>query len=1284
LQLVPLLKGYFARHSKSADIRMVVKRLLIILLFVLFAGGRIWAQCNQLRPQKDISFNTDQDCAPVTVTEFSITYYFNVPQNPADIQIMYEWNDPDGTITTIDNGTGLVASGGNTAFTATAGFTYTDNGGQCSIRPTTYIIINGEVCFSSAQQQAAFFWGTDEQANGQVLMTPQNWDVCYDNAVVNARFQDNSEFNCNRVVELDNPNRAQRHVQFVYGTNHNAAATIRNLTLNDGAVQPLTNGTGGLATSDTRGSGGVLVTAAYFGPVEGIPFPADGPNAVTFPMSAPADAANLIGHRFEVTLYNWNICNPWNGNQADPNYEDAVMTRGYVRIVEAPEPNFFTRDESGTAKANFCIGEMIEFRNNTPNVAGYNYTWNFYDDPSGTTLLNTSTQRHPLFAFANGGSKLVRLTARNPTAQGSCTQEFEALVNITPSLTAKIGVTDLAGNPMTPDFCQEFETPRTDFDVRFTDVSSGTVTPTTRWRWEFYNENNALVFETPSGGGFSPTVAGPFDRVFTNPGIYRVRLRIRDDLTGCESADEVSVRVFEKPEPKFSFDRVCHTSVTTFTDLSTLNPITGEQIVLWEWDMNYDGSTFTGESALDNQRSVAYTFPSPGTYEVALRVTTNTGACSALLQQTVQVDPLPEASFTPDVTSGCSTLPVQFTNHAVAGQPDAIKQFIWEVDDGSGFQTDSVQTPADPGFSDIFVRDFVNTGSVNRDYQIRLRVVTVNNCEFTSAPATITVFPQPRSGFVSLNYSPFNDNCSPVPVTFQVDKQTQSLNPTDYTWRITDANGLVDEISTGTTPSFAYNFNNASQAVKDFYITLRATLPSTCYGDSTRTIRISPVPSSGFVVDTVSYACDRIVVSLDATQKGLSEYDWNIFINDVLVFNASNTEGDVEYEILRSTSLDQQVRMELTTRNLANCESVTTAKELLARRTDDMSASFSATPAEQTLPASTVSISDETNPGPWQYLWDFGDGTTSTDPDVRSHVYETFGRYTISLTVTNNDCSETVSRNIRINPIPPVLEFDYLPPAGCAPHTVTFINASRYADPTSYFWEFGAGEGTSRAIDPTYTYQEPGLYSVTLSATNELGDTVTLTKEMIIEVRENPVARFAVYPTTPLNVPAEILYADNRSVNATEYLWDFGDGTTSTEAEPQHKYTEEGTFTITLIARNDNGCSDTTVMASAVTTVNHGQLLIPNAFIPNKSGGGSGNALNNEVFLPLVQNVTKFQMMVFNRWGELMFESTNAEVGWDGYFQGKLCAQDVYIYRITVEYENGRSITRTGDINLIR
>jgi hypothetical protein len=245
------------------------------------------------------------------------------------------------------------------------------------------------------------------------------------------------------------------------------------------------------------------------------------------------------------------------------------------------------------------------------------------------------------------------------------------------------------------------------------------------------------VHEAPTGGGFSDTPQGPFDRVFVNVGVYRVRLRIRDNLTGCESADEVQVRVFEKPQPAFTINRVCAQSPTVIADASTLDAIAGEQIISWEWDVDFDGTTFNPEPTLTNQRNVQYTYSSAGSYEVALRVTTDGGACSSIVQHTAIVDPLPVATFTPDVTAGCSTLPVRITNHAAAGQPDVIREFVWEVDDGSGFKTDSIQKPTDTAFSDVFVRNFVNTGTINRDYQIRLRVVTINGCEITRpSPST--------------------------------------------------------------------------------------------------------------------------------------------------------------------------------------------------------------------------------------------------------------------------------------------------------------------------------------------------------------------------------------------------------------------------------------------------------------------------------------------------------------------------------------------------------------------
>lgn len=97
-------------------------------------------------------------------------------------------------------------------------------------------------------------------------------------------------------------------------------------------------------------------------------------------------------------------------------------------------------------------------------------------------------------------------------------------------------------------------------------------------------------------------------------------------------------------------------------------------------------------------------------------------------------------------------------------------------------------------------------------------------------------------------------------------------------------------------------------------------------------------------------------------------------------------------------------------------------------------------------------------------------------------------------------------------------------------------------------------------------------------------------------------------------------------------------------------------------------------------------MLVPNAFSPSPngpSGGAAGNG-KNDVFLPLMIGVTQFEMVVFNRWGELLFQTTDPAVGWDGYHKGQLCPQDVYVYKISAAYSNGQRVVRTGDINLIR
>lgn len=1237
------------------------------------------AQCNALRPQVTIDFNTDQDCAPVTVTRFEIIYYFNVAQNPNTIQIRYVWNDPANTETTIGLGNGLVASAGNTAFTANASFTYFNNNGECAIRPTTYVLINGVVCPTSEQRQSAFFWGTDVQANARVELAPNSWDVCFNNPVVAATFADVSEFNCNINVEPDNPNRFARHVQIVYGTTHNPGATIRNLSLTDGGPQPLTTAAGALANPQTRGTAGLPVTAGYFGPLQTIPFPADGPVSISFPMSAPANALNLVGNRFEITLFNWNVCNPWNGNTANPNYEDAVTTTAYITIVDAPVPAFQTRDNTGTPTADFCIGETIFFNNQTPGASGLNFSWQFFDDAAGTTLAGTSTQRNPTFAYGSGGQKLIRVTASNPTAQGSCQAQTTRLVNITPALVAQIATTDVNDIPIVATFCQEPVAPLNSFLVRFRDVSTGTVTANTQWRWEFLNPAGTVVRREPASG-FSTTPLGPFDVPYTTTGRYRIRLFVRDQITLCETTDEVDVRVYEKPRPLFTATRVCAGNATAFADQSTLNAILGEQIVLREWDFAYDG-TFDKDGAFDNQTNFTRVLGPAATYSVALRVTGNQAGCSNLFVLPVPVNPNPIAAITPDRTSGCSVLPVTFSNNSTIDPNSSIARFDWEVDEGPGFAVRHTQLSGDPLFMSGWSNNFRNTTSTNKVFKVRLRASSSQGCVVLSPEVAIIVFPGTASGFFSPGYSPFADNCSPQLVSFTVDNATTTLTPTDFRWRVSDNSSVLVDQSTGTTPGFQFNFVNNTQAIKDFQVRLTTTLPSGCFGDSTRLIRISPVPPALFRIDTLVNTCETMRLQAVALNSGLSAYTWTLLENGTPVLNQSGTTETITFERARSGTA-RLISFQLQTRNLANCVSALTVQSITIPAVDNINSQFTATPVTQTLPARTVQVA-ATAPGAWSYTWDFGDGTVVNNASGAQHTYATFGNYIIRLTVRNGQCVTTSTQTITILAIPPIVDFGFDPPQGCAPLLVKFTNLSQFADPDKFSWQFGDGK-TSTLINPTHLYTEPGTYTVSLAAANNTGQSATEVKQRIIVVHPLPVARFDVRPKV-VEVPDGILYTSNRSFNATRYEWDFGDGQKSFLPEPLHRYKEEGVYDITLIAFNQFNCADTARMPGAVTGKKGGELLVPNAFSPNVAGAvGDGSPGKNDVFLPLIRGVKEFEMLIFNRWGELLFVSRDTQTGWDGYHKGKPCLQDVYVYRITATFEDGEKVVRVGDVNLIR
>ncbi len=1244
----------------------MLKKYLLVLLscFLLVYSHNVDAQCGGIMEPGFAFLTSSRGCAPFTVN-IQTLYLSAVPGT------VYYVNWGDGTAEqsfTQVNATGVTITHTYPNLSIDCGYDVTiDASNACNPRGSVVPIATQVIVWT----------------NDVISIDPAVYRVC-EGFAANIRFTDNSDWNC--FPRATRENSEPRWIQWLYGTGP-LGSQINGITVN--GILP-----GGFPYLDP---------APGRNPI----YPVAAPGQQTLPIQVPVTTAADIGKEFVVKLKNWNQCNAYDNNLLDGNAFNPVngdlidgdnapqVTTARIVIVESPQPAYVTRlgSAAGPLQTTFCIGDNIYFDNNTPGIAGasFRYTWEFYDNPSGTGApIDTSHDPDPVYAYGSPGTKLIRLSVRDQNAAGNCVTSVDAVVNISPSLAAKIQVTDLAGVPMVPEFCQNAAAPFTTFQARFNDASIGTVTATTLWRWEFYDENNVLVRQEPAAG-FSSVPIGPFDQSFINRGIYRVVLYVRDNLTSCQTQDEVQVKVFEKPVPTFTATQVCEGQPTTFAESSTLNPTNGETIILKEWDFNYDGVTFTKDPAYDNQSSFTRSLGTAGIHTVALRVTTDQIGCSDIFTLPVTVNAMPLASFTPDVTSGCSVLTVNLTNSSIAGQPDAIDQYIWEVDErqGLGFQPVGVQHPTDPGFSAVFSHDFINTGTSNKIFDIRLHVISINACERISAVNTITVFPGTRSGFISTNYSPFNDNCSPQTVDFSVDNETQSLNPTNYMWNISDINGPVSSTSTGTVPSFSYQFTNTTQALKDYFVTLHTTLSSGCFGDSTRTIRISPVPLSTFSIDTLAFDCNILRLHFKADQSGLQEYHWVIQENSVTVSDTRSSASEAEFEFNRPTAgtADLPIGISLDTKNFANCVSGPTLQSGVVPMKQAINAGFTATPVTQSLPGSTVTINNTTLPGPWQYQWDFGDGTTSNASDaVMSHTYATYGTYLISLKVTSGPCVESAAQTITIQAIPPIVDFTYDPGSGCVPLTVNFTNLTKFADASTYRWEFGDGQGASMAENPTYIYYQPGTYSVSLTASNITGQPVRVTKLLIIEAYPKPVAEFAVKPLL-LYIPGDILYTSNRSMGATTFLWDFGDGTTSNEVQPEHTYKNEGVFDISLIATTIHGCSDTTVMNSAVHVQKGGQVLVPNAFSPNTGSSGTAGGSSdgkNDVFLPLTRGVVEFELLVFNRWGELLFESRDPNTGWDGYYHGKLCPQDVYVYKLTAMYENGQKTVRVGDINLIR
>ncbi|MSP68873.1 MAG: PKD domain-containing protein, partial [Bacteroidetes bacterium] len=251
--------------------------------------------------------------------------------------------------------------------------------------------------------------------------------------------------------------------------------------------------------------------------------------------------------------------------------------------------------------------------------------------------------------------------------------------------------------------------------------------------------------------------------------------------------------------------------------------------------------------------------------------------------------------------------------------------------------------------------------------------------------------------------------------------------------------------------------------------------------------------------------------------------------------------------------------------------------------------------------------------------------------------------------------------------------------SGCAPHCVTFTPVSN-SGIGSCAWNFG-DNSYGIGANPTHCYINVGSFAVTLVLSDNNGCVDSMTIANYINTYPTPVAAFNITSENPSTLLEPVAIIDDLSIGGDTCYWDFGDGNTLIVVgcgDVSNTYADTGLYQVTEIVVNQYGCADTIRYDIYVNP--YTSLFVPNTFTPN------GNGLN-EIFFAIGEYVDDFHMMVFDRWGNMIFESYDQLKGWDGKANdGKKLAQiDTYVWVINYrEINGGKKRKVIGHVNLIR
>ncbi|HOZ81764.1 MAG TPA: choice-of-anchor L domain-containing protein [Bacteroidia bacterium] len=297
------------------------------------------------------------------------------------------------------------------------------------------------------------------------------------------------------------------------------------------------------------------------------------------------------------------------------------------------------------------------------------------------------------------------------------------------------------------------------------------------------------------------------------------------------------------------------------------------------------------------------------------------------------------------------------------------------------------------------------------------------------------------------------------------------------------------------------------------------------------------------------------------------------------------------------------------------------------------------------------------------YLW-------STGATSQSIAVNSSGSYVCTVTSTAG-CKASAIHNFEAYPVP-VVSFTNDSSLTCELPIINFTNTSQYQLGSVFEWNID--NTIYNSLNATHQFSGSGSYTVSLTITSPKNCVGEAIRNVNITVFPLPQASFTIAPDQAPLFNSEVAFGD-ASANAVSWLWDFGDGDTSTLQNVSHFYADPGKYNAKLYVTNVAGCIDSLAREIFITP-----FYIPNAFTPN------GDGRNETFFDPgYATNVQSLTMNIYNRWGQLVYTTDNLSKTWDGIdSKGNLSPQGVYVYALKVTTYSGKHYDYTGSVSLIR